>query len=86
MAVQKRRFKAVIGGKTYTIVGTSSVEHMQAVTEKMNQELSQLKELVPGINQVDATTLLAFNAISDQLIATNKLNELNSNTEDEQKN
>ncbi|GAK48031.1 stimulator of FtsZ polymerization and component of cell-division Z-ring [Secundilactobacillus oryzae JCM 18671] len=83
MADDKRRFKAVIGGKTYTIVGSRSEAHMQAVTEQMNRELSQLNELAPRMSKEDAAILLAFNAISDQLIATQKLNELKSNNENQ---
>ncbi len=63
----RRRFKAVIDGQSYTIVGNRSEAHMQAVTELMNKQLAQLKKLAPDMSKEEASILLAFNAISDQL-------------------
>ena len=63
----RRRFKAVIDGQSYTIVGNHSQAHMQAVTELMNKQLAQLKKLAPDMSKEEASILLAFNAISDQL-------------------
>lgn len=63
----RRRFKAVIDGQSYTIVGNRSEPHMQAVTELMNKQLAQLKKLAPDMSKEEASILLAFNAISDQL-------------------
>lgn len=63
----RRRFKAVIDGQSYTIVGNRSEAHMRAVTELMNKQLAQLKKLAPDMSKEEASILLAFNAISDQL-------------------
>jgi len=67
MTEQTHRFKAVIAGKTYTIVGQATDEHMKAVAQLLNQEYDQLKKLSPDISKEDAAVLMAFNAISNQL-------------------
>ncbi|MSE22793.1 cell division protein ZapA, partial [Lactobacillus parabuchneri] len=41
---EKRRFKATIDGKDYVLVGNGTVDHMQAVTDLLNEQLNQLKE------------------------------------------
>jgi cell division protein ZapA len=43
MTANKRRFKAEIDGRTYTIIGTASDRHMQTVTRMMNEQVAQLK-------------------------------------------
>ncbi|WP_125705354.1 cell division protein ZapA [Lacticaseibacillus daqingensis] len=65
MEEQKRRFKAVIGDKTYTIVGPGSTAHFSAVVAMLNERLTQIKTLAPTISTEDAAVLLAFNALSD---------------------
>ncbi|WP_203639246.1 cell division protein ZapA [Levilactobacillus wangkuiensis] len=67
MTEETHRFKAVIAGKSYTIVGQATDEHMRAVTEVLNEQFTQLKELSPNISKEDAAILMAFNAVSDQL-------------------
>ncbi|GAB7170529.1 hypothetical protein TUA1478L_25250 [Lactiplantibacillus plantarum] len=47
MTANKRRFKAEIDGRTYTIIGTASDRHMQTVTRMMNEQVAQLKKLAP---------------------------------------
>ena len=36
MTENKRRFKTIIAGKTYTIVGNKAPEHLTAVSELVN--------------------------------------------------
>ncbi|WP_125573430.1 cell division protein ZapA [Levilactobacillus huananensis] len=67
MTEQTHRFKATIAGKTYTIVGQATDEHMRAVTTVLNQQFEQLKTLSPKMSKEDAAILMAFNAVSDQL-------------------
>lgn len=67
MTEDTHRFKAVIAGKTYTIVGQATDEHMRAVTEVLNEQFTQLKQLSPNMGKEDAAILMAFNAVSDQL-------------------
>ncbi|WP_390404969.1 cell division protein ZapA [Lacticaseibacillus jixiensis] len=67
MATQKRRFKAEIAGKTYTIIGPGTPEHFKATTALLNQQLEQIKALAPELSLQDAAVLLAFNAVSDRV-------------------
>ncbi|MCY9807327.1 cell division protein ZapA [Lentilactobacillus senioris] len=67
MADNKRRFKTEIDGKTYILVGAGTQEHMQAVSDLLNEQLAELKEAAPQITDKDRAILLAFNAISKQL-------------------
>lgn len=73
---KKQRFKAVIAGKQYTIVGNRSVAHLTAVTELLNQQLKQLGELSPELSVADRSILMALNAISDQLVKEQRIEEL----------
>jgi cell division protein ZapA len=66
---EKRRFKAEIAGKSYTIIGPGSTAHFQATTELLNQQLTQIQQLAPDLSLQDAAVLLAFNALSDQVKA-----------------
>lgn len=80
-AAARRRFKAVIDGQTYTIVGNKSEAHMRAVTSIMNQQLTQLKKLAPDMTKEEAAVLIAFNAISDQLQKTAAYDQLKQTNE-----
>lgn len=68
MAVQKKRYKAVIDQQTYTIIGTQSTQHMDMVTQLVNDQLQELYALAPQMEKEQAAILMAVNAISDQLI------------------
>ncbi|MFC6255068.1 cell division protein ZapA [Secundilactobacillus hailunensis] len=81
----RRRFKAVIDGQSYTIVGNQTEAHMRAVTELMNQQLAQLKKLAPDMTQEEASILLAFNAISDQLEKAEAYDQTEKHQDDETK-
>ncbi|CAH0418174.1 cell division protein ZapA [Periweissella ghanensis] len=76
MADEKRRYRARLGDRDFTIVGNSSVEHMAAVTKKLNDELDQIQKLAPKLSRQDQALLLAFNSISDQLKIQDELEEL----------
>lgn len=67
MAEQKRRFKVVINGKSYIIIGDATDAHIQAVTQLVNEQLKQIKSLVPNLDDEQAAILLAINTVSDQL-------------------
>ena len=53
MTANKRRFKAEIDGRTYTIIGTASDRHMQTVTRMMNEQVAQLKKLAPDLSDTE---------------------------------
>ncbi|OJG83122.1 cell division protein ZapA [Enterococcus ratti] len=67
MAYEKTRYKAVIAGQTYTIIGRETKHHMDIVTNLINEQLIELKELSPQIDNEQAAILIAVNALSDQL-------------------
>ncbi|UUX34616.1 cell division protein ZapA [Fundicoccus culcitae] len=73
---EKRRFKAEIAGKQYTIVGNRSAEHLNTVVDIVNQQLEQLGELDDNLNYADRSILMAINAISDQLVKECRIVEL----------
>lgn len=63
----KKRYKATIQGKDYTIVGTKSDTHMDVVIDTINQQLEQIKELSEKISNEEAAILVAVNAVSNQI-------------------
>lgn len=67
MPAAKKRYKAVINNRTYTIIGHESSQHMEMVTKLVNDQLKEIKGLSASINTEEAAILLAINAISDQL-------------------
>lgn len=73
---EKRRFKVQIDNQTYTIIGTSSTEHMNAVVEIVETQLQEIQKLMPELSKEKAAILLALNAVSDQLYKQEKLSEL----------
>ncbi|MDT2737909.1 cell division protein ZapA [Enterococcus pseudoavium] len=63
----QNRYKAVVAGQTYTIIGQESKQHMDMVTAVVNEQLEEILALSPEITQEKAAMLLAINAISDQI-------------------
>ena len=72
----KKRFKAKIAGKDYTIVGTLSATHLNTVVDLVNQQIEQLTELAPDLTNADRSILMAVNAVSDQLVKEKRIIEL----------
>ncbi len=67
MAHEKTRYKAVIADQNYTIIGRETKHHMDIVTNLINEQLKELKDLSPQIDNEQAAILMAVNALSDQL-------------------
>ena len=67
MSEEKRRFKAVIGDKAYTIIGPGSEQHFLTVTKLLNERLDQVKKLAPDLTAEEQAILVAFNAVADQV-------------------
>ena len=67
MSEEKRRFKAFIGDKAYTIIGPGSEQHFLTVTKLLNERLDQVKKLAPDLTAEEQAILVAFNAVSDQV-------------------
>lgn len=77
----KKRFKAKIAGKDYTIVGSLSATHLNTVVDLVNQQIDQLTELAPELSNADRCVLMAVNAVSDQLQKEKKIIELEAELE-----
>lgn len=67
MANQKRRTKAIINGKEYTIVGDKSAAHVELVAEIINEQLEELNSLLTSLSKEEQAILMAVNAVSDQV-------------------
>lgn len=76
MTENKRRFKTIIAGKTYTIVGNKAPEHLNAVSELVNAQLEQIKVAAPALGREERGILVAVNAISDLITKQLELEEL----------
>ncbi|UNL42482.1 cell division protein ZapA [Ligilactobacillus agilis] len=76
MSEQVRRFKVEIDGQTYTVIGKHSPEHMKAVVDTVEEQLNQIKEMMPSLSKEKAAILIALNAVSDQLEKQAQLNQL----------
>lgn len=77
MSEQVRRFKVEIDGQTYTVIGKHSPEHMKAVVDTVEEQLNQIKEMMPSLSKEKAAILIALNAVSNQLEKQAQLNQLN---------
>ncbi len=80
MAHEKTRYKAVIANQTYTIIGRETKHHMDIVTKLINDQLAELKQLSPQIDNEQAAILMAVNALSDQLKKQERILELEEET------
>ncbi len=76
MPENKRRFKVKIANEVYTIIGKAEPDHMAAVVKIVEEQLAEIKELMPSLNHEKAAILLAINAVSDQLYKQEELLKL----------
>ena len=80
MAHEKTRYKAVIANQTYTLIGRETKHHMDIVTKLINEQLAELKQLSPQMDNEQAAILMAVNALSDQLKKQERILELEEET------
>ena len=80
MAHEKTRYKAVIANQTSTIIGRETKHHMDIVTKLINEQLAELKQLSPQMDNEQAAILMAVNALSDQLKKQERILELEEET------
>ena len=80
MAHEKTRYKAVIANQTYTIIGRETKHHMDIVTKLINEQLAELKQLSPQMDNEQAAIWMAVNALSDQLKKQERILELEEET------
>ena len=64
---EKTRFKGTILGKELTITANESQAHMKAVFDLANAQLDKMQQAAPKFDDNQLLTLLAINALSDQL-------------------
>ncbi|MGX7417508.1 cell division protein ZapA [Carnobacterium gallinarum] len=76
MSGGKKRYKATIAGKSYTIVGSRPIEHLQLVAHTVDEQIHQIKALTTGLDQEEIAVLTAVNAVSDQLEMQIKLEKM----------
>ena len=50
MPENKRRFKVKIANEVYTIIGKAEPDHMAAVVKIVEEQLAEIKELMPSLN------------------------------------
>lgn len=63
----KKRYKATIAGKNYTIIGHESHFHMDMVNDLANEQLDAILEQAPTLTAEQAAVLLAVNTLSVQI-------------------
>lgn len=76
MSNKPSRFKTTIDGRSFTIVGRKSQEHMRVVSDLVNDELTELKKVTRNLDNEERAILLAINAKSEQLEMQKKVIEL----------
>ncbi|KRM25862.1 hypothetical protein FC65_GL000229 [Ligilactobacillus acidipiscis DSM 15836] len=74
MSADKKRFKMQIANKNYVVIGDSTSEHMRAVSQLVNEQMTEI--MAANVNREDAAILLAINAVSDQLKKQKELDDI----------
>lgn len=80
--VNKTRYKAKIADQTYTIIGSESKAHMDAVVTLVNNQLEKIMSISEETTAEQGSILLAINALSDQVHMQEKINELEEKNEE----
>ncbi len=86
MSQKKQRYRATIAGKTYTILGTKSHQHMHSVIKLLNEQWSELSEVAKDCSNEEKAILLAINAVSLQLEKQKELMTLEEENQQLKKN
>lgn len=61
-----KRYKALIEGKSYTIIGNETKSQLDRVTVLLNEQLKELKTKAKALTTEEAAILMAINAINEQ--------------------
>lgn len=72
----KNRYKAVIGQRTYVVVGNQSNEHMKTATQLVSEQLDTIAQKTPQLSGEDCAILTALNAVSKQISLQQEVNTL----------
>lgn len=81
MSSEKRRVKVVINDKEYTIIGTKPAAHIELVASTLNKQLAELNAMSSGLSKEEQATLIAVNAVSDQIESHKRMIELEAELE-----
>ena len=76
MSQGKIRYKAMIAGKPYTIIGARPEAHLKIVAELVDKQMRQIESLSKDLDPERRAVLTAVNAVSDQVDMQIKLEEL----------
>lgn len=76
MANERKRTKAVINDKEYTIVGDKSAAHVELVADTINKQLNDLNSQSTSLTREEQAILMAVNAVSDQIDSHKRMIEL----------
>lgn len=81
MSGEKRRVKVTINDKEYTIIGTKSAAHVELVASTINKQLARLNTMSTDLSKEEQATLIAVNAVSDQIESHKRMIELEEELE-----
>lgn len=76
------RFRAVVNGTSYTVIGKKSDQHMQAVTKTVNEHLKVICEKMPQLSFEEQLVLLTLNAVSIQFDKQIEMEQLKKEKEE----
>lgn len=76
MTEEKRRHKTTIAGRPYTIIASKTPEHLQAVADLVEEQISQIEKAMPILDVEQRSILVAVNAVSQSLDRQQELDEL----------
>ncbi|MBT2732589.1 cell division protein ZapA [Carnobacterium sp. ISL-102] len=76
MSKGKIRYKTIIAGRPYTIIGARPEEHMRSVSKMVNEQMQQIESLSKGLDSERRAVLVAVNAVSDQINMQIEVNTL----------
>lgn len=71
------RVKVQIGNEDYTVISNYSNGHVTAATELLNEQLAQLENLSPELDDKKRVILLALNTLSKQIVLEQEIQRLN---------
>lgn len=77
MSQSLNRVKVKIGNEDYTVISNYSNGHVNVATELLNEQLEQLENLSPELDDKKRAILLALNTVSKQLVLEKEIQRLN---------
>ena len=72
----KRRYRTTIAGREYTILAKKPVEHLDVVSEIVNDKIVQIKEAMPILDIEQQSVLVSINAVSESIEKQEEIDRL----------